>query len=208
MSEILMKIDLQKFLRQGKPIILELGCGQKKTEGAITVDKINLPNVDIVADLEEGLDFLPDTSIDEIHCRSVLEHIDNFEKLIRAIVRVLKADGKASVFVPHFSNPYFYSDYTHKRHFGLYSFYYFVESQKQLKRKVPNFYNDIRIEILKLKLIFRSPFWISRQLKKLFSLIVNSHRCLMEFYELHLCYFCPCYGIELIFRPAVKSEGK
>lgn len=203
-----MKIDLQKLIQQGRPIILELGCGRKKSEGTITVDKINLPNVDIVADLEKGLDFLPDKTVDEIHCRSVLEHIDNFENLIREFVRVLKQDGKAFVFVPHFSNPYFYSDYTHKRHFGLYSFYYFVESQKQLKRKVPNFYKDIRIEILKLRLVFSSPFWISRQLKKLISFIVNSHRCLMEFYELHLCYFCPCYGIELIFRPAVKSEVK
>ncbi len=195
------KIDLEKIIGSGQPLILEIGCGQQKKKGAITVDKLDLPHVDIIADLEDGLGFLPDSSVDEIHCRSVLEHIDNFENLMKEIVRVLKADGRARIFVPHFSNPYSYSDYTHKRHFGLYTFYYFVENRKQLKRKVPDFYSNIRIEILSLKLVFRSPFWISKQLKKMLGAVFNCHRSVMEFYEQHLCYLLPCYGIEIVFKP-------
>jgi len=204
----LIKTDLQELIKEGKQIKLELGCGQKKNPDRIAVDKLDQPHVDIVADLEEGLAFLPDGSVDEIHCTSVLEHIENFENLMRDIVRVLKKDGKAFVFVPHFSNPYFYSDYTHKRHFGLYTFYYFVDTQKQLKRKVPNFYSNVRINILRIKLIFRSPFWVSRQLKKLIGFIINSHPCIMEFYELHLCHLFPCYGVEIVFSPAYKCENK
>ena len=113
------KIDLEKIINDGNPLIIELGCGQKGKQDRITVDKVNLSNVDIVADIEMGLPFLPDDSVDEIHCRSVLEHIQNFEGLIREIVRVLKKSGKAYIFVPHFSNPFYYSDYTHKRFFGL-----------------------------------------------------------------------------------------
>lgn len=199
------KINLERIINSPNPVIIELGCGSKKQKDRITIDKVDLPHVDIVADLEEGLTFLPDESVDEIHCRSVLEHIDNFENLMREIVRVLKKDGKAHVFVPHFSNPYFYSDYTHKRHFGLYSFYYFVETEKQLKRKVPAFYTDVQIEIISLKLVFRSPFWLSRQFKKLFGLIINCHRSLLEFYELHFCYRFPCHGIEVVFKPAEKG---
>ena len=196
------RIDLEKTLKGPGPVIVELGCGLKKMEGTITVDKMDLPHVDIVADIEQGLSFLPDKSVDQIRCKSVLEHIENFENLMREIVRVLKKDGTAHIFVPHFSNPYFYSDFTHKRHFGLYSFYYFVDSDKQLKRKVPNFYTDIRIEILSVKLIFRSPFWFSKQLKKLLGLIFNCHRSIKEYYELHLCYVFPCYGVEVVFKPA------
>ena len=48
---------------------------------------------------------------------------------MREITRVLKKNGKANIFVPHFSNPYYYSDYTHKRFLGLYTFYYFVETE-------------------------------------------------------------------------------
>lgn len=195
------KINLEQIINSQKPLIIELGCGKKKRQGAITVDQIDLPHVDIVADIENGLPFLPDNSVDQIHCRSVLEHIQNFENLMREITRVLKKDGSAHIFVPHFSNPYYYSDYTHKRFFGLYTFYYFVETKEQLKRKVPNFYTDIRINIISLRLVFRSPFWFSRHIKKFFGLLINSHRCLTEFYEQHLCYLLPCHGIEIVFTP-------
>ena len=197
------RIDLDGLIKSGKKVVLELGCGPHRKEGRIGIDRIDLPSVDVVSDLEEGLSFLPDNSVDEIHCRSVLEHIQNFENLIREIVRVLKRHGRAYVFVPHFSNPYCYSDYTHKRFFGLYTFYYFVDSEHQLKRKVPDFYTDIRINIISQRLVFRSPFWFSRQLKKAVGLLVNCHRTLMEFYEQHLCYIFPCYGIEIVFTPAL-----
>ncbi len=204
------KIDLEKIIREGSPLIIELGCGPKSKYGRITIDKVDLPNVDIVADLENGLPFLPDDSVDEIHCRSVLEHIQNFEDLMREIVRVLKKNGKAHVFVPHFSNPFCYSDYTHKRFFGLYTFYYFVEAEHQLKRKVPDFYTDIRINIISQRLVFRSPFWFSRQIKKALGLLINCHRFVMEFYEQHLCYIFPCHGIEIVFTlcPLVKKAGE
>ena len=197
------KINLEQIINSQNPVVIELGCGDKKREGRVTVDKVDLPNVDIVADIEEGLAFLPDNCVDEIHCRSVLEHIQNFQDLMREMVRVLKKNGRVHLFVPHFSNPYYYSDYTHKRVFGLYTFYYFVDSEHQLKRKVPNFYTDIRINIISQRLVFRSPFWFSRQLKKAVGLLVNCHRSLMEFYEQHLCYICPCYGIEIVFTPSL-----
>jgi len=196
------KIDLEQIINSPNPVIVELGCGKKERDNRITIDKVDIPNVDIVADIENGLAFLPDNSVDEVHCRSVLEHIENFENLIGEIVRVLKKQGKAYIFVPHFSNPYYYSDYTHKRFFGLYTFYYFTETKHQLKRKVPNFYTDIRIKIVSLRLVFRSPFWISRQFKKLIGSLFNCHRSLMEFYEQHLCYIFPCCGIEVVFMPS------
>ncbi len=201
------KIDLKWLLASGQPVIVELGCGPKKKPGRIGIDYLDLPNVDIVADMEHGLGFLPDQSVNEIHCKSVLEHIHHFELLLGEIVRVLKPDGKAYVFVPHFSNPYYYSDHTHKRFFGLYSFYYFVEPEFQLKRKVPVFYSSLRIQIVSLKLIFKSPFFISKQLGKIFGWIVNRHRIFKEFYEKHLCYIVPCYGIEVVFTPISEPSA-
>ena len=157
--------------------------------------------MDIVADLETGLPFLPDASVDEIHCRSVLEHIENFERLFTEMIRVLKDDGRAYLFVPHFSNPYYYSDCTHKRPFGLYTFYYFTEPQHQLRRKVPSFYTKARIEIVSLKLKFRSPVRFFHYPRKLLGAIVNLHPALQEFYEAGLCYLAPCDGIEIVLRP-------
>ena len=196
------KIDLEKIISNSSKLSIELGCGLKKQSDRITIDRVDLPNVDIVADLEKGLPFLPDDSVDEIHCRSILEHIQNFEGLMREIVRILKKSGRAYIFVPHFSNPYYYSDYTHKRFFGLYTFYYFVEPELQLRRKVPNFYTDIRIKIISQRLVFRSPFWLSRQFKKAFGFIINCSSIFMEFYEQNLCYMFPCHGIEIVFMPS------
>lgn len=195
------KIDLDQTIQNKQPVIIELGCGRKKKEGRVTVDKVDLPDVDIVADLEKGLAFLPDHSIDEIHCRSVLEHIENFENLMAEMVRVLKTDGTAYIFVPHFSNPYYYSDYTHKRFFGLYTFYYFVNSKDQLRRKVPDFYTQTKINILSQRLIFRSAFKLINPFKKLFGWFINLHPLLQQYYEENLCYLVPCHGIEIVFKP-------
>ena len=199
--ETLIKIDLKEMTASGKPMIVDLGCGSKKKPDRIGVDKVDQPQIDVVADIEEGLGFFPDDSVDQIHCRSVLEHINNFENLMAEIIRVLKPAGTAHIFVPHFSNPYYYSDFTHKRSFGLYSFYYFVEKDQQLKRKVPNFYTDTRIQIVSQRLVFRSSFKILNPVKKLFGRFINLHSRLQEYYEENLCDMLPCHGIETVFKP-------
>ncbi|MGE5297472.1 MAG: class I SAM-dependent methyltransferase [Solirubrobacterales bacterium] len=195
-------MDLERTLRSGERVVIDLGCGQKKKPGRIGVDRVDLPEVDIVADLEAGLPFLPDHCIDEIHCRSVLEHIENFDHVFREMIRVLKDDGRAFIFVPHFSNPYYYSDYTHRRPFGLYTFHYFVEPARQLRRKVPSFYSDIRVEILSQRLKFRSPFRVLHLPRKLFGAFVNFHPLLQELYEACLCSVVPCDGVDTVLRPA------
>ncbi|MBW8034345.1 MAG: class I SAM-dependent methyltransferase [Planctomycetes bacterium] len=198
--EPIIRIDLEKIIRSGEPVIVELGCGQKKKAGRIGIDQVDLPGVDILADLEDGLSFLPDSSVDEIHCRSVLEHVKNFEKVMKEIVRVLKNDGRAHIFVPHFSNPHYYSDFTHIRFFGLYTFYYFVDAKYQLNRKVPHFYTDLRIRVLSQRLKFRSSFKVLNPIKKLLGRFFNMHPRLQEYYEENLCYMLPCHGIEIVFK--------
>ena len=202
MMQPLIKIDLDARINGDDPVIVELGCGRKERPGRITIDRADMAHVNIVADIEDGLGFLPDKSIDEIHCRSVLEHIENFQHLMSEIVRVLKDAGTAHIFVPHFSNPYYYSDFTHKRFFGLYTFYYFVESKNQLKRKVPDYYTGLRIRVISQRLVFRSAFKLLNPCKKLFGWLVNRHHLLQEFYEENMCYAFPCHGIEIVFTAA------
>ncbi len=161
------KINLDAALACGKPVVVELGCGLRKRPGAIGIDRQDSPQVDIIQDLEEGLPFLPDSSIDELHASHLLEHIEDFEGLMREIVRVLKPEGRCHVTVPHFTNPYGYSDYTHKRTFGLYTFYYFVAPEQQLSRKVPNYCPDVRIRILSIRFIFRGRKRLLRFLTRL-----------------------------------------
>jgi len=110
-------IDLAARLAGEKTIIVVLGCGPDKKDDRIGIDRLDLPGVDIVTDLELGLPFFPDHSVDEIQSNSILEHVNNFEALMKDIARILKPGGKHHIFVPHFSNPYYYSDYTHTNAF-------------------------------------------------------------------------------------------
>ena len=201
------KIDLDEILAKRERVVLELGCGPAKQEGRIGIDRLDLPGVDIVADINEGFPYLPDHSVDEIHSKSLFEHVENLEFFMAEIIRVLKPGGKNNLFVPHFSNPYYYSDYTHTRFMGLYTFYYFAEERDQLKRKVPNFYTDVRIRILSQRLIFQSTFRGVNFLKKLFEKFINLSTWLQEFYEENLCYLIPCYGMEIVFTPTNKERG-
>ena len=179
--------EIFKNLSLGKNrVAIELGCGNSKKMDVIGIDLLPLPSVDVVADFEKGLPFIDNNSVDIIYSDHLLEHIENFELLITDIFRILKENGKLVIRVPHFSNPHYYSDYTHKRFFGLYSFDYFSDPKHQLKRKVPTFYNtEVRFIVSKRKLVFKSRFFIrgifKRKIiqpifninKKLFKIMLN-----------------------------------
>lgn len=132
--------------------------------------------------------------------------IDRFDFLMQEIWRVLKPTGRKFLYVPHFSNPYYYSDYTHKRFFGLYTFEYFSHRQTRFKRKVPSFYQEYGFVTEEMTLVFTSP-WKGRKLfKRLFQALVNLHPCLMEFYEENLCYLIPCYALRATLKPVKDSS--
>lgn len=185
-----------------KPVAIDIGCGRRRRQGIIGIDRVALPTVDIVADLECGLPFLADDSVDVVYADSFLEHVENYELLMRDIHRVCRKDGVIHVKVPHFSNPYYYSDYTHRRFFGLYTFDYMVDrSRQRMKRIVPDYYADFRFEIIERSISFYSPFKGRRLLKRAISRVVNLGRWTQEFYEENLCWMIPCYLLKFTLRP-------
>jgi SAM-dependent methyltransferase len=164
-------------------VVIELGCGNNpRIKNAITIDMIDMEGVDIVANLDAGLQFLPDNSVDEIYSFHFLEHLPDFGLFMHEIHRVLKPGGKKIGSVPHFSNPYYYSDYTHKAMFGLYSFSYFSK-QKYFTRGVPSFYQNLSFKINEVRLVFWSPFKVLNAFRKVSGLIFNMSRGMQEWYE-------------------------
>jgi len=176
-------------------VVLELGCGpSKRIQNAITVDMLDIDGVDIVCDLDNGLPFLEDNSIDEIHSFHFLEHVKDINFMMAEIYRVLKTGGIHSGTVPYFGNPYFYSDPTHKSTFGLYTFSYFSKIP-YFKRRVPTFYNNVNFKINDIRILFRSNFFVRRNVKRIFQMIFNSSRYMKELYEEVFCYMIPGYEI-------------
>lgn len=105
---------------------LDLGCGYKKPEGYIGVDKVKTDCVDIVHNCEEGLPF-DDNYADEIRAWDFLEHIhrENIIHLFNEIWRVLKPDGKLIFKVPDAEKGQgAFQDFTHYTFFVKNSFKY------------------------------------------------------------------------------------
>lgn len=192
---------IQEFIDSGNPVIIELGCGPNKSPGAIGIDSLQLEGVDIVHNLEEPLSFIPDNSVDEIKSSHLLEHISNLEQLVKDIHRVLKPSGLHTAVVPHFSNPYYYSDFTHNRFFGLYTFDYMATPETKLKRPVPDFYDTVKFNIHSRHLNFKSTFFIRNLFKQVFKRLVNINGYTQEFYEETLTGFVGCSDIKFVMSP-------
>jgi SAM-dependent methyltransferase len=186
---ILERIPTMKF------VAIELGCGsQKKIPHAIGIDRTDYDSADIVCDLEEGLSFLPDNSIDVIYSFHFLEHMPDLGFFLSEIFRVLKPGGKNIGTVPHFSNPYYSSDYTHKTPFGLYTFCYFAQVTPY-HRKVLKYLDGINFKITKQKIIFYSPFKFINLFRKIYGLVFNSFIFMQEYYEGSVSSILPAYEI-------------
>lgn len=203
--ESIIKINLTDYLTR-VPVVVELGCGPDKQQGRIGIDVVDLPEVDIVANLEEGLPFFPNNSIDTFYANHVLEHLDHFEEVMREVHRTLKPGGKLILRAPHFSNPFFYSDFTHKRFFGLYSFEYLSRTAR-FKRKVPRHYVDFAFCTEELKLVFYSDRIVEKIFKRLVQVIVNAHRSFQEAYEEMWSSRLPCSEIYAILTPEKEPQS-
>lgn len=182
---------------------IDLGCGPNKKEGFKGMDILPLPGVDYMVDLEKGFGFIPDNSVDEFYTSHFLEHVQNLELIMAEIHRTLKPGGTLTVFVPHFSNPYYYSDYTHKRFFGLYSFDYFTSLNTGYRRKVPRYNTSFDFQVVERKLILKSPsFFITNLIKKhILNRIFNSGKYFQAVYEEYFTNILPCYELKFVLKP-------
>jgi len=179
-------------------VILDLGSGRlKRQPNWIGIDMLDFDNVDIVGNVYEVIKSFPDNSVDEIHSFHFFEHIPDLLGLLIDLKRVLKQTGFIEIVVPHFSNAYYYSDYTHKNFFGLYSFSYMVKDEL-LKRKVPDYNVNTGLQLSKVYLRFKSPLYINRLPRKIWQLLFNSSTLMKEWYEDSWSRNFPCYEIQFI----------
>jgi SAM-dependent methyltransferase len=181
------------------PARVNLGPGDQRLPGHIGLDILKRAGTDVICDLNVSIPLAP-ASVEYIQAISLLEHIDQFERLLKEVSRVLSPDGTFYATVPHWTNPLYYSDYTHRRFFGLATFDYFADPEDQTYRKAP-VYTGIRFEAVSTRLIFWSPFRLLYWPMKGFQWLVNRGAGLQLFYEYHLSSLVPCYSIEYVLRP-------
>jgi ubiquinone/menaquinone biosynthesis C-methylase UbiE len=195
-----MLIDKRNFLTNQsslKKVEIELGCGARKRHPhALGIDLIDTPDVDIVGDVFDVLLKIDTGSVKAIYAYHFLEHVSDLEKLLREFERVLMQGGEATLVVPHFSSPYFYSDPTHKTFFGLYSLCYFAE-RHPFVRKVPTYGRALAFELFRVDLGFKAerPFYIRYAMRRVIGLFFNASNMLKELYEDMFSNIFSCYEV-------------
>ena len=132
--------------------ILDLGCGNKKVPGSIGIDNDPNTSADVIHDLNVFPYPFPDNKFNEIHCDSILEHLDDFFRVMEEIHRITTYAGIVRIKVPYYTSFDAYTDPTHKHFFTSRSFDYFREDYAySYYTKVRFVIVDIHLTFLKLK---------------------------------------------------------
>ena len=104
---------------------LNIGCGNKKIEGYLGVDKFRCEAADYICDIEnEKLPF-EDNTITGIIIDNSIEHFYDIPKVINELVRVSRKGTAIKIITPHFSSLKSWIDPTHVHHLSYFSFDHF-----------------------------------------------------------------------------------
>lgn len=109
---------------------LNVGCGRNIIKDWINVDRIALPGVDVVADIDCCADQplpLPDNHVDEFLLSHVLEHLHHPLPLMQELHRIAVPDALAVIRIPYGSSDDAFEDPTHVRQYFHTSFGYFSQ---------------------------------------------------------------------------------
>lgn len=153
--------------------ILDIGCGQNKTPGAIGVDVNPVTQADVLADVERTALPFADDAFDKVVCRHIVEHVADMVAFLEEVHRVSKPGSVVQIVTPHFSNRYSFTDPTHVRHLAWRSLDYFsgepfysslLSRLFETRHPIPGFYSRSHFRIRRRFLDFgRIHRWLGIQ---------------------------------------------
>lgn len=168
------------------PRELNLGCGHRRRDGCLNVDRVARVEPDLVWDLDQFPYPLPDSHFSRIYASDVVEHLASVPGFMSEVHRLLAPDGLLEITTPHFSCANSFTDPTHRHHLGYFSFDYFTVGGEL------DYYSDARFEIVDRQIVFRHG-----HLNRLVSKLANRHPGI---YEQRFAWMFPAWF--LIFRLA------
>lgn len=126
--------------------VLDIGCGTNKVPGAIGMDINPRTAADVIHDLDDLPYPFPDDSFDEVIGRHVIEHVRDPMGVMAELHRITRNGGVVKLVAPHWTNPDFATDLTHRNHLNSYSFRNLTDD-----RAVFPFYTDVRFRQLSVR---------------------------------------------------------
>ena len=146
--------------------ILDLGCGMAKVNGAVGVDIVVLPGVDVIADLRKFPYPFADNSFDEVYMLDVIEHLPDTIRVMEEVYRIVRPNARVLIRVVNWNHRYTAMDPTHARAFTENTFDFFG------KRVSRSYYTHARFSVERVDYIFdrRVQRWVhNRRLMKFLS---------------------------------------
>jgi glycosyltransferase involved in cell wall biosynthesis len=119
--------------------VLHLGCGHNLAAGAVNVDVRANVGADVVHDLNQRPWPFPDNRFGAVIATHVIEHLHDTVATMEEIHRVCRHGATVKIVTPHFSSPNAFTDPTHCRYFGYYSFQFFTGEQPNALGDPPRF---------------------------------------------------------------------
>jgi SAM-dependent methyltransferase len=120
--------------------ILDVGCGVNKTPGAIGLDNNPKTAADVIHDLGTLPYPFPDNEFDTVVSNHAVEHVPDLMGFVSELYRITKPGGRIKLITPHYTNPDWASDPTHRNHINSYTFNPFMP-----ERAVFDFYTDVKL---------------------------------------------------------------
>lgn len=181
--------------------VLDVGCGQNKVPGAVGLDSNPRSHADVIHDLGVFPYPFADNEFDEIVSRHVIEHVPDVIGFVSELHRITKPDGLIKLVTPHYSNPDWATDPTHRNHFNSFSFNCFVPSRTPFP-----FYTDLELRPVRTYVSLAN-LWRAIGLEFLVNLDQRSQsfRFTRRFWEFYLSNICR--GKELWFEFAVVKSS-
>jgi SAM-dependent methyltransferase len=110
---------------------VDLGCGSRKQQGFIGIDRFPMPGVDIVADMNKRLP-LDDHSVDYLVASHSLEHVDDLIFTMQEIYRVCKHRALVCIVAPYQHTSLNMTNPFHKQVFNEHTPRFFTTSHHTL----------------------------------------------------------------------------
>jgi len=174
--------------------ILDVGCGANKMEGAIGLDNNPRTAADVIHDLGEVPYPFPDNEFDLVVSNHVVEHVPDVMAFIGELYRITRNGGRIRLITPHYTNPDWPNDPTHRNHINSYTFNTFMPG-----RQVFDLYTDNQLKPVRARVSLLG-LWNALGIEILVNLDQKSYklRFLRKFWEQYLSYIIR--GKELDFE--------
>jgi len=191
----------EPLIESRKPRVLDIGCGTNKVAGAIGMDLNPRTAADVIHDLDDLPYPFADDEFDEVIGRHVIEHVRDPMAVMCELHRITRNGGVVKLVAPHWTNPDFATDLTHRNHLNSYSFRNLTD-----ERAVFPFYTDVRFRQVRARVTLLN-LWKLTGLEFLINLDHRfpSLRFIRKFWEQYLN--AVLRGKEIHFELEVVKQG-